>query len=340
MNTKEQSTMVEPIQEHPVKDSGSDEHGTFEASNTVNRPASQTKIEQSTVNADSEQPVAFAPLPNWDKELKPSREPWSLKRKAIVFGSAGLAAVTLITTLAVLPPKDNKPSDNPTGKSDTTPTAVASPSPSETQAPPSAETFKATGEIQKQTVSIEAMDKMDLNTFAQLPFADRFAYVVAKIPNYAFSTPASDPETQGPTTNVPFTKGQDVTAGDWNTIIRAEFGNANTTEGAKIISVLDYTAFDTSTGQLNASYKSLSDGVLQTGGAGKGPASSFISVTEGPWQSAVDSNSNTVDYFKMSYNKQTNDGTIQDSLNADVVRIAVQTLDGKTFIGYSAGALG
>jgi hypothetical protein len=310
--------MVEPIQEHPVKDSSSDEHSTFEASNTVDRSA---------------------PLPNWDKELKPSREPWSLKKKAIVFGSAGLAAVTLITTLAILPSKDNKPSDNPTGKSDTTPTAVASPSPSETQAP-SAEAFKATGEIQKQTVSIEAMDKMDLNTFAQLPFADRFAYVVAKIPNYAFSTPASDPETQGPTTNVPFTKGQDVTTGDWNTIIRAAFGNANTTEGAKIISVLDYTAFDTSTGQLNASYQSLSDGVLQTGGAGAGPASSFISVTEGPWQSAVDSDSNTVDYFKMSYNKEANDGTIQDKLNADVVRITVQTLDGKTFIGYPAGVLG
>jgi hypothetical protein len=309
--------MVEPIQEHPVKDSSSDEHSTFEASNTVDRSA---------------------PLPNWDKELKPSREPWSLKKKAIVFGSAGLAAVTLITTLAILPSKDNKPSDNPTGKSDTTPTAVASPSPSETQAP-SAEAFKATGEIQKQTVSIEAMDKMDLNTFAQLPFADRFAYAAAKIPNYNFSIPTRDPETQ-PAISAPFSKGDDVVS-DWETTITAAIGDANTTEGAKIISAIDYTAFDKSTGQLNASYQSLSDGVLQTGGAGVGPGSGFAAVSEGPWQTGIDSDGNTVDYFKSNYNKiGGSDNSVQESLQGDIVRTVVQTLDNKTIIGYSAGILG
>jgi hypothetical protein len=218
--------------------------------------------------------------------------------------------------------------------------SASTPSPSETQAP-SAEVFKATGEIQKQTVSIEAMDKMDLNTFAQLPFADRFAYVVAKIPTYAFSTPAIDPETQGPTTNVPFTKGQDVASGDWQTIVISAIGSANKLEGAKIISALDYVTFDKTTGQLNASYQSLSDGVLQTGGTGVGPNTGFAAVDEGSWLSGVDSDSNIVDYFKMTYNRMGGtDNSVQATLPADVVRTVVQTLDGKTVIGYSAGVLG
>lgn len=275
---------------------------------------------------------AFAPFPNWNTDPIKRPEPWSLRKKVLVFGGLGLAAVTLVASLAAFPRSEEDGSVDPNDGVGPVPTDTSSPAPTESQTPTNPEAFQGVGEVMRQTTTVEAMDNMEIIDYAKLSYADHLAYAIAKIPGLDVATPSNDYGTNPPS---PFTTGTMVTGHYWSDIVINAISNADPQEGAKIMAAINYITYDVTNNRLIPGYQSMVDGVLETGGSGVGASTTWSATNNGEWQTGVDEHDKAIDYINVTFNTVKNeDDTVINTTTAQVVRVVVQTLDGKTVIGY------
>jgi hypothetical protein len=217
------------------------------------------------------------------------------------------------TAVAIMPPKE----------------ATATPLPTARAEAPSNSSL--VGKIAEQTHTIAEMDAItDLNEFAKLPYADRFAYALAKNPQLATSKPDNDFGYTTPSSIPPYF---------WQSVEGTAIGDGNTLEGAKIVSANQYYGTDLSTGEISASYKAASDSILQNGGQGKTRADNDVFVDNGKWQTGKDRDGNPIDYINVTDQLvNNNDNSItRGEVTSQVIRQLVKLSNGDIYVTYPQG---
>ena len=200
-------------------------------------------------------------------------------------------------------------------------------SPVQTTAPQLASyDFKAP--VLKQTHTVAEMGAItDLRTFAALPYADRLAFALAKNPHIEVGTLSQDSG---------FSQPDGIPGYYWFSIAGQAMGDANTLDGAKVISANEYYATNAPTGDLSDSYKPASDAVLQQGGEGVSIGTTDVFVASGKWQSGNDRAGNPIDFINItSYSADDSTGARKGpDTTYQTLRQEVKLLDGRAVIAY------
>lgn len=204
------------------------------------------------------------------------------------------------------------------------PSGSPSPSASETAPDP-----QFAGEVLVQKTTVAEMDKMDIKSFANLPYADRLAYSLAKAPGAEQAYEKMDDKfvLAHPT----------YITGYWDGIRSQAVGESNPDVGAKIEAGYLYYTVD-SDGNLNPAYQTRVDEIEQAGGSHTlGDQSTYVSSTE--LAPGVDESGSPIDVMNFTYydsDTQSGDKRGPDT-TANVIRTQVKLLDGTTIIYYAQG---
>ena len=270
--------------------------------------------------------------PNDEQELAPSLETPEKKklsrRNKLLLGGAGvaLAAIAAICIGIGVSANGEKAPEATSTSALANPTPEASNTATST---PEAQTgtYEFTGKIAEQTKTVEQMDAMSLNEFALLPYADRLAYAVAKEPGMVVYSPDNDPI---------FNQPQDIPGALWQTLESTSLSDGNTTVGAKSSSADLYYTVALSTGNMDDSYKALSDSILATGGQGVMDTNYPVFEDSGKWQSGTDRSGNPIDFIDITSHIADTSTLEQKGSNKtdQVIRQVVKLLDGRTIIYY------
>ena len=200
-------------------------------------------------------------------------------------------------------------------------------SPVQTTAPqPASYDFKAP--VLKQTHTVAEMEAItDLRTFAALPYADRLAFALGKNPHIEVGTPSNDTGFKQPNA---------IPGYFWYDVAGEAMGDANTLDGAKVISANEYYTTNAPTGELSDSYKPASDAVLQQGGEHVSIGTTDVFVDSGKWQSGNDRAGNPIDFINItSYSADDSTGARKGpDTTYQTLRQEVKLLDGRTVIVY------
>jgi hypothetical protein len=281
-----------------------------------------------------EQLRAQEPQPEETPNVISSPKNPNRRRNTIIGIGAGALGTAVLATSLFLLPKSERGGGTTDAPSNTNHTSQASETPKPTPSQ-TAETQPGTGEftgkMAEQTHTVAEMDAItDLNVFAKLPYADRFAYALAKNPQLATSTPNNDPA---------YTTPKYIPGAFWQSIEGSAINNGNTLEGAKIISANQYYGTDLSTGEMSASYKAASDSVLQNGGKGKMLGEGDVYVDSGKWQTGTDRAGNPIDYINITDQLVALDGTtiIRGDVTNQTIRQPVKLSNGDVYITYPQG---
>ena len=249
--------------------------------------------------------------------------------KLLVVGGGVLAIAVIVLVVAVLPRGSRGEPSSAVDKPAATPEASFTPAASSPSAPASnpAATGVFTGEVMKQTQTVQQMDAMSLIEFAHLPYADRLASAIAKEPSIGVYTPDNDPVYSEP---------KYIPGGLWQDLEAHCLSGGNTTQGAKASSAALYYTIELTTQNLNDSYKAMSDSVIATGGQGVMNSVYPVFEDHGQWQSGVDRSGNPIDFIDITTH-QADTSTLlptTGSITDQVVRQQVQLLDGRTVVFY------
>ncbi len=260
-----------------------------------------------------------------------ARNPKNRRNLFMALGGGALVTTLIVVGAAVLPKgeRGGGTTDAPRKSEGTSQTnQPANPTPEATSTP-EAQTgsYEFTGKVAEQTKTVEQMDAMSLNDFASLPYADRLAYTLAKVPSMGVYPPDNDPL---------FNQPHFIPGGLWQSLESTSLGNGNTTVGAKCSSADLYYTVGLTTGTLNDSYKALSDSILATGGQGVMDTNYPVFEDSGKWQSGTDRSGNPIDFINItSHVADTSTQEQKGSNKTDqVIRQVVKLLDGRTIIYY------
>ena len=267
-------------------------------------------------------------IPVFDKpEVKKGKNKKPLMIGAGVAGAAALLAVGIgIGTSShtkTAPQEQESSAPHETSGVEVPPVETPAPNPVDI---PGEQVPGNTQEVLVQTISIEAMEAMSIDEFAQLPYADRAAYFYTKIPNmpYAETGAAFDP------TAVP--------GFYWQQIEQTAIGQANVEDGAKMISTLAYYVTNKDTGETLDSYMDTVNSILSTGGAGVGISTSMVYVANGEKQSGLDRDGNPIEFTNITYDiTDRTTGDFISETTAQVFEIPIALEDGRTIITYPRG---
>jgi len=195
------------------------------------------------------------------------------------------------------------------------------------EAPNPGELDSFTGEVLEQTLTIEEMDAItDITEFAQLPYADRLAYTLDKLPSFGAATPDND---------FGYTDPSSIPAYFWQSVDGMSINTEDTLQGAKTVSAVDYYTTEAD-GTIDTEYQQVANSVLENGGAGKSNATTRIYEDSGEWQSGLDRDGKPIDFINVtSYVGDSATGErIAGDITYQVIRQEVKLLSGESVIYY------
>jgi hypothetical protein len=193
-------------------------------------------------------------------------------------------------------------------------TPVASVSPSETAS--------NNQEVLVQKMSIEAMDAMDLKSFAKLPLADRVAYAYAKAPK---QTPAGKNDKIIPAKVV----------GYWQDLLNEGAWAKDKLVGEKIASAIYYSPVDSKTGEYDMSYKAITKLTDQLNGSQTIMNNKYH--YEGSGSTLVDPDTGKT-YINITFNMMDSSGAVLSQTETDqVYEDVVKLSDGRTIKVFTQG---
>lgn len=232
-----------------------------------------------------------------------------------------VTALILVFALAgCVPTPEPTPESSPASEPEATSTDV-----------PVVNDYLFTGEVTEQTHTIAEMDAIkDLVEFANLPYADRLAYAIAKRSGMAYSTPDNDTGMIDHSSIPPYY---------WQTLSGVALNDGDTLEGAKIASANEYYAINRATGALADGYQAAADSIKRTGGEGVSMDSIIVYEASGALQSGTDRDGNAIDFLNVT--SYVGDGTTGErrdpSITDQAIRQVVKLLDGTIVIFYPRG---
>jgi len=260
------------------------------------------------------------------------KKPLSLKKKLL----AGIAGVALLAGgIGIGVGATNNNQATPVAEAPADPTVEPAP----TEAPQSPEVvspeeFAFTSETMEQTVSIEAMESMGLTEFANLPYADRAAYMIANTPESAQVASMSLEDnmvydvanTPDIITSVFMGQIDTVAYGTGDADVRAKYYGGN----------FYYTATDD--GLIAPSFEAVSQDVVSKGATGTGTQISYQFEGAGAFQSGTDRYGNPIDFINVTVTP-INDytGEVSQTKTIQTLRVPVTLLDGSTVYMYPSG---
>ena len=260
----------------------------------------------------------------------PTKEKWSLKRKVLTITGGIALAGTLGAGIGFAANSGNgrRAPEATTSSAPANSTPEASSTPQATSTPETqTNNPEFTGEVAEQTKTIEEMDALSVQDFAQLPYADRVAYAIAKNTSVVFYTTPDNDTIYNQPKYIPAL---------WQEVDGAAINDSNPTEGAKIVSANQYYTTVLNTNQLDDSYKAASDSVLQNGGKGVMVGTKETYDDNGQWQTGQDRSGNPIDFIDVtSHTADSSTGNQTGEIKTDqVVRQQVKLLDGRTIVAY------
>lgn len=208
-----------------------------------------------------------------------------------------------------------------------TPTTTEAPAttqaatPVESQVPTNSETLT-------QTKSIEEMKAMDVDTFVQLPIADRLAFA---IDIFGEGYPVMDPNNDWAQT-MP----EGVAAYFWQYADGGAFNNADPNTIAKLTSVDRYytTTLD---GQIDTSLRDTMSYNMANGGEGISGNAVYAYVDSGKMQQGLDRDGNPIEFMDITYTVANGTGPVEKTLTTQAIRTEIKLQSGKTIVWYFKG---
>jgi hypothetical protein len=258
-------------------------------------------------------------------EIK-DHKPWSRARKIAIGVGSTAAALAIAIPVFIGISNDSHTNNDPHAGGSPKPTASASANPEHTTAPSNGEKFVQTSEVVKPTLTVADMDAMDLNTFAQQSYANRYLY----LHHYAGADLEGVTEAQDIGTTHP----NAITNLFWLQIGTESIGQADTIRGAKMYSALDYYTTEADSTTISPNYQAVATSIEQNGGANVGLATGTDYVASGQWQHGVDRDNNKIDFQDITYNEGTT--TSNTELTAQVIRVVIE-IDGVDYVSYPIG---
>jgi len=260
------------------------------------------------------------------------KRPLSLKKKLL----AGIAGVALLAGgIGIGVGATNNNQVTPVAEAPADPTVE--PAPTEAPQSPevvSPEAFTFTSETMEQTVSIEAMESMGLTEFANLPYADRAAYMIANTPEGAqVASMSLEDDIIKDIENKPYYVAElfmnqldSVAYSTGDADVRAKYYGGN----------FYYTATDD--GLVAPSFEAASQDVVAKGAAGTGTQVSYQLEGAGAFQSGIDRYGNPIDFINVTVTP-INDysGEVGQTKTIQTLRVPVTLLDGSTVYMYPSG---
>lgn len=249
-----------------------------------------------------------------------------LNRRA--YAAAAIAAVLVCTGCATT-------RGNAAAESSPTPSSAvsspASPSAAETLEPSSEASTESVPElIFEQTVTVEAMDEMSIEEFAQLPYADRLAYALAKVPDLADLLESdADLAIQDP---------RYITAGLWHRIRMESLGAYDTLVGSKIYSASQLYTTNLQTGEISPEFTASVESI-ETAGGGVSLTQDLVYESHGDWQVGTDRLGNPIEFTNLTHVLYDRQGELvpDSQRTAQAVKVRVRTLDGVELTVFPMG---
>ena len=213
---------------------------------------------------------------------------------------------------------------------ETTPTpteAIAEATPT-----PTPEVTAGTSEVYKQKISMEVMDAMSVEKFAQLPYADRAAYAYTKWPDLHPATPDSafNPDK--------------VVGFYWQDLTLAAMSGDDINVQSKVISALDYYSYDYLKKRIEVGYQSDIDYLKRIEALDKAAGvnvlitNSYQYIDSGDKQVWIDVNTGKeLEYTNITYNVVNGNGNKEPEHTVQVFQMTIKLLDGRTIIAYPQG---
>ena len=238
---------------------------------------------------------------NKESSSTPEKKSLTDKQKKIIMIASGLAITLTIGGfigggLAKNANKENIP-NLPVATEPANPNVTTQPTPEITSVPavvettPTPEVTAGTAEVYKQKVSMEVMDAMSVEKFAQLPYADRAAYTYTKWPDLHPATPDSafNPDK--------------VVGFYWQDLFLAAQSTDTVAEGAKIISALEYYSYDKVKNKISDAYQSEINFITETFDKDSTTDASYRFIDSGTEQTWIDTDSGKdLNYTNITFN--------------------------------------
>lgn len=219
---------------------------------------------------------------------------------------------------------------NPVATAPATPGSTPTASAVETTVPAPIETTPSAEIILEQKTSIEAMDAMTINEYAKLPYADRLAYALEKVPELA--------DTLESTKNFAKDDPQYITAGLWHEIRQASLFADDPLEGSKIFFAKELYSTQLGTGEIGSEDQKTVDSIYAAGG-GVHSTEDLTYESSGQWQTGVDRSGNPIQFVNITHsliNRQ-GDAVPGSQMTTQAIEVTVRTLDGTVHMAYPAG---
>ncbi|WP_445154223.1 hypothetical protein ACTWLI_13020 [Arthrobacter sp. Hor0625] len=192
------------------------------------------------------------------------------------------------------------------------------------------------GEHLEQTKTLEEMNKMSVEEFAQLPYGDRIAFAVLTFfkPGQELTSPylpVGNDDFDGNAWTIP--------SSSWQSLANLAFNHEDPDTRAKLAGTYSYYTTDKQDGQISSSYQAAADTVVRNGREGVSGDFVFEYVSNGKVQHGIDRDSKPIDFMNITY-KQGFSSTIDsvtDVKTGQAIRTDVTLLDGGEFIYYALG---
>lgn len=243
--------------------------------------------------------------------------------------TAVLLALTLLSAGCASSPRGQAELATPTTNQSETPAPASTPAPSVESGPGTASTESAsiTGTVLEQETEVETMDSMSVEQFAQLSYADRLSYAVAKEPDL-FTGIERDLVREEPA----------YTTALWNEVSKYAMAAEDPVVGAKLFAVADYYTTDLTTGEISPEYADAVQTITEAGGS-VNVTTDFNFDQAGDWQSGSDRLGTPVDFINVTYFFTRRDGSeVTDSTHtAQAIEVTVNTLSGQEVLFYPHG---
>lgn len=165
------------------------------------------------------------------------------------------------------------------------------------------------------------MQKMSVDDFARLPYADRLAYAVE---TYGSAFPLDTPTSTIDATIIPGLF--------WQYAYGTAFNSPDPDERAKLAGASSYYSLDVH-GDVLSSYQETADQAVRLGGEGIGASNAFVYVASGQLQQGTDFYGTPIDFVNVTYYLDSPANT----QTAQAIRTEVKLLDDRTVVYYAMG---
>jgi hypothetical protein len=200
---------------------------------------------------------------------------------------------------------------------------------------PSAFEAALVGEPLEQTHTVEEMKEMPLKDYANLPFADRFAYAYNVVGTESY--PTLDLESEAFFLDTPDMTKQ-LPNHLWGYGLGIAYNSGDPDVRAKLAGGFRYYTTTKGTEDISESYQSALDSAVMNGGEGIG-GDYVYNVTEfGELQPGTDRDGNPIDYMNFTYQGGSSDVyETAPEQTTQAIRTEINLLDGTSVIYYAAG---